>query len=172
MAKSMLEMLIGTEEAKPDATLTAIDVFEEKSQDADTAIEFGMGLSQEEIFEIATSVTPMGAIGKEKGALSFLKGLLERANLKGLLERAKSKYKFPVGYGEPTKNIPKNKTLDQQLFELKWQGKMLDKVTKEASKHLAKDQKAIDESIKRMKSLDKPKGIRQFGKFNRQKWEK
>ena len=163
MAKSMLEMLTGTEEVKPDATLKSIDVFEEKSQDADTAIEFGMGLSQEEIFEIATSVTPMGAIGKEKGALSFLKGLLDRA---------KSKYKFPVGYGEPTKNIPKNKTLDQQLFELKWQGKMLDKVTKEASKHLAKDQKAIDESIKRMKSLDKPKGIRQFGKFNRQKWEK
>ena len=41
-----------------------------------------------------------------------------------------------------------------------------DKVSKDASKYLAEDQKAIDESIKRMK------GMRQFGKFNRQKWEK
>ena len=155
--------MLSMEKANPDATLTALDVFEEKSKDADDAVEYGMGLAPEELMDIAMSVTPMGGVKAGKGAVSFLKGLLGKA---------KSKTKFPVGYGEPTKNILKNKTLDQQLFELKWQGKMLDKVTKEASKHLAKDQKAIDESIKRMKSLNEPKGIRQFGKFNRQKWEK
>ena len=136
---------------------TILDVFADKSKDADDAIEYGMGLSPEELLDIAMSVTPMGGVKAGKGAISFLKGLLGRA---------KSKAKFPVGYSDPTKNIIKKKTLDQSLFELKEKGNVLTKVSKDASKYLAEDQKAIDESIKRMK------GMRQFGKFNRQKWEK
>jgi|TARA_R110000824_G_C14684864_1_gene620706 hypothetical protein len=132
---------------------TILDVFADKSKDADDAIEYGMGLSPEELLDIAMSVTPMGGVKAGKGAISFLKGLLGRA---------KSKAKFPVGYGYPAKG----KTLDQSLFELKEKGNVLTKVSKDASKYLAEDQKAIDESIKRMK------GMRQFGKFNRQKWEK
>jgi hypothetical protein len=187
MEKSILDMLV-METAEPDATLTPLDVFGEKSKDADDAVEYGMGLSQEELLDIVMSVTPMGGVKAGKGAISFLKGLLGKA---------KSKAKFPVVYSEPTKNIIKkktfedemvellydkseaskakliknlrnmeNKTLDQQLFELKEKGKILTNLSKEAAKNVAEDQKVIDESIKRMK------GMRQFGKFNRQKWEK
>ena len=152
MANTIADML-AMETAEPDATLTPLDVFGEKSKDADDAVEYGMGLPPEEIMDIAMSATPMGGVKAGKGAISFLKGLLGRA---------KSKSKFPVGYGYPVKG----KTLDQSLFELKEKGNVLTKVSKDASKYLAEDQKAIDESIKRMK------GMRQFGKFNRQKWEK
>ena len=110
-----------------DGNKTILDVFGEKSQDADTAMEYGMGLSTEELLDIAMSVTPMGGVKAGKGAISFLKGLLGRA---------KSKAKFPVGYGEPTKNIIKKKTLDQQLFELKEKGKMLTKLSEEADKSM------------------------------------
>ena len=92
--KSITEMLSPTT-ADPDATLTALDVFEDKSKDADNAIEYGMGLSQEELLDIVMSILPMGGVAKAgKGGISFLKALLGKA---------KSKAKFPVGYGEPTK---------------------------------------------------------------------
>ena len=133
MAKTLAEMIAPTT-ADPDATLTALDVFEEKSQDADDAIEYGMGLSNEELFDIATSVTPMGSVGAGKGAISFLKGLLGRA---------KSKWKFPVGYGQPTKGMGEaEKEMLNKLFE---QGRFKEVLSK----------------------IDKPKGMRQFGKFNR-----
>ena len=173
MANTIADIL-AMETAEPDATLTPLDVFGEKSKDADDAVEYGMGLTPEELLDIAMSVTPMGGVKAGKGAISFLKGLLGKA---------KSKSKFPVGYSEPTKNIIKkktfedemvellydkseaskakliknlrnmeNKTLDQSLFELKETGNMLTKISKEADKSM--------------------KGMRQFGKFNRQKWEK
>ena len=75
MAKSIAEML-AMETAEPDATLTSLDVFEEKSKDADDAIEYGMGLSPEELLDIAMSVTPMGGVKAGKGAISFLKALI------------------------------------------------------------------------------------------------
>ena len=77
---------------------TILDVFAEKSKDADDAIEFGMGLSPEELLDLAISVTPMGRAKAGKGAISFLKGLLGKA---------KSQSKFPVGYGYPTKSVGK-----------------------------------------------------------------
>ena len=94
MAEQSIAELLAMETAEPDVTLTALDVFEGKSKDADDAIEYGMGLSQEELIDIAMSVTPVGSVKAGKGAISFLKALIGRA---------KSKYKFPVGYGEPTK---------------------------------------------------------------------
>jgi len=87
-----------------------LEVFGEKSKDADTAINYGMGLSQAELLDIAMSVTPMGGVKAGKGAISFLKGLLGRA---------KSKAKFPVGYSEPTRNIAKGKAELSEFFELK-----------------------------------------------------
>ena len=150
MAEKSISELLAPTTADPDATLTALDVFEDKSKDADDAMEYGMGLSQAELLDIVMSVLPMGGASKAgKGGISFLKGLLGKA---------KSKAKFPVGYGYPSKG----KTLDQSLFQLKEKWNLLTKVSKDASKYLAEDQKAIDESIKRMK------GIRQVGKFNRQ----
>ena len=126
MANTIADML-AMETAEPDATLTPLDVFEEKSKDADDALEYGMGLSEEELFDIAMSVTPMGSVKAGKGAISFLKGLLGRA---------KSKAKFPIGYGQSTE-----------------------------------DWMEVQKALKKMETV-KPKGMRQFGKFNRQKWEK
>ena len=127
MAKSISEML-AMETAEPDATLTSLDVFEEKSKDADDAIEYGMGISEEELLDIVMSITPMGSAKAGKGAISFLKGLLGRA---------KSKAKFPIGYGYPTKDV------------------------KELEKFFVQRKLAEME-------FKKPKGMRQFGKFNRQ----
>ena len=55
---------------------TILEVFGSKSKDADDAVEHGMGLSNEELFDIAMSVTPMGRVKAAKDAISFLKGLL------------------------------------------------------------------------------------------------
>ena len=97
-----------------------LDVFEEKSRDADDAIEYGMGLSTEELLDIAMSVTPIGGVKAGKGAISFLKGLLGRA---------KSKAKFPVGYGESTKNIAKGKAELSEFFELKKLNQALERLS-------------------------------------------
>ena len=43
-----------------------------------------MALSPEELLDIAMSVTPMGRVKAGKGAISFLKGLLERGKGKGI----------------------------------------------------------------------------------------
>ena len=129
---------------------TILDVFAEKSKDADDAIEYGMGLSPEELMDIAMSVTPMGGVKAGKGAVSFLKGLLGRA---------KSKAKFPVGYGEPTRNF----TNYLQQHEKNISG------LQKSQKNIQKLLKEYDEVYG---ALEKPKGMRQFGKFNRQKWEK
>jgi hypothetical protein len=193
MIKSISEMLtMGT--AEPDATLTPIDVFGEKSKDADDTMEYLRGLSHEEIADIAMSVTPMGSVKAGKGAISFLKGLFGKA---------KSKAKFPTGYGEPTKNVAKERAELMNYFKVKKLqdalhrvsnperfsrlGKLgLEKPYKETS-DIMELQKALSKGrpIKALtkeeyneiwKSLNKmsenPKGMRQFGKFNRQKWEK
>ena len=96
MARTLAEMIAPTT-ADPDVTLTALDVFEGKSKDADDAMEYGIGLSQEELLDIAMSLTPIsGSVKTGKAGISFLKGLLGKA---------KSKAKFPVGYGEVTKDV-------------------------------------------------------------------
>ena len=140
MAKSITEMLAPTT-VDPDATLTSLDVFEEKSKDADDAIEYGMGLSPEEILEIAMSVTPMGRAKAGKGAISFLKGLLGKAK---------------------SKNIAKPNR------------KETEKIINKLMKSLPEDEAFMREvaEYERIKGLVKPKGMRQFGKFNRKKWEK
>jgi hypothetical protein len=143
MANTIADML-AMETAEPDATLTPIDVFEEKSKDADDAVEYGMGLSQEELFDIAMSVTPMGRAKAGKGAISFLKGLLGRA---------KSKAKFPVGYGEPTKNI--SKYSDEFTSYLQQHEKNIS--------GLQKSQKNIQKLLKEYETLEKPTGMRKVG---------
>ena len=73
--KSITEMLSPTT-ADPDATLTALDVFAEKSQDADIAKEEMIKLAM----EIAIGSTPVGGSVKAgKGAASFLKELLKKS---------------------------------------------------------------------------------------------
>ena len=127
MAGRTMAQMIAPEVTESDSTLTPLDVSEEKSKDADDAIEYGMGLSQEELLDIVMSVTPMGSVKAGKGAISFLKALIGRA---------KSKRKFPVGYGQSTE-----------------------------------DWMEVQKALEKMGTV-KPKGMRQFGKFNRQKWEK
>ena len=173
MAKSIAELL-AMETAEPDATLTPLDVFEEKSKDADDAVEYGMGLSEEELLDIVMSVTPMGSVKAGKGAISFLKGLLGRA---------KSKAKFPFGYGQESvkkmhpSGYDKFSDYTNKLYQEKDLGGILTKLD-DPSKKSAIDyiyrKEAIDEWMELQKALGrmsgelKPKGIRQVGKFNRQ----
>ena len=166
--KSILDML-SMNIAKQDATKVAlepIEVFGEKSQDADIAKEEMMQIA----LDIAMGSTPVGGTIKAgKGAMSFLKGLLGRA---------KSKSKFPVGYGEPTKSmsIADRKMLDK-FFEQRKLKEVLSRIDKpeqfsKIDKTLGRTpSKGTVEWMELQKAL-KPKGMRQFGKFNRQKWEK
>ena len=139
MAEKSIAELLAPTTAEPDATLTALDVFEDKSKDADDAMEYGMGLSQAELLDIVMSVLPMGGASKAgKGGISFLKGLLGKA---------KSKAKFPVGYGEPRgMSVGDKQFIDKFMLE-RALGKM----------------ESINPSGKIF-----PKGIKQIGKFNRQ----
>ena len=127
--------------------------------------------------------TPIGGTVKAgKGALSFLKGLLGKA---------KSKTKFPVGYGEPTKlaspsiggKQPPTSTY-KLIDEMEHVGidhpERATEITQELLKRLG-SQKKVESAIENYYKLTdlaklidnaKPKGMRQFGKFNRQKWEK
>ena len=127
-------------------------------------LKFG-GLSEDELLDIVMSVTPMGSVGAGKGIMSTLKSLLGRA-----------KWKFPVGYGEPTKgmSIADRKMLDKFLEKRKlsevlsridnpggsaWTDKMLGRTPSKGTVEWMELQKAF--------YLGKPKGMRQFGKFNR-----
>ena len=139
MAKTIAELL-GMETAKQDVTLTPIEVFEEKSKDADDI------LNQEEMMKFAIDVaigsTPAGAIGKGgKGVMSFLKGLLRKPK---------------------SQNIAKPNRRETE------------KIINKLMKSLPEDEAFMREvaEYERLKGLVKPKGMRQFGKFNRKKWEK
>ena len=139
MAKTIAELL-GMETAKQDVTLTPIEVFGEKSKDADDI------LNQEEMIKFAIDVaigsTPAGAIGKGgKGVMSFLKGLLRKPK---------------------SQNIAKPNRRETE------------KIINKLMKSLPEDEAFMREvaEYERLKGLVKPKGMRQFGKFNRKKWEK
>ena len=94
MEKSIIDML-SMEESAQDATSVAldpIDVFGEKSKNADEAIDYGKGLSQSELLDIAiSSVTPMaGSIKAGKGAMSFLKGLFKKSQSQNIAKPNRS----------------------------------------------------------------------------------
>ena len=171
MAEKSISELLAPTTADPDATLTALDVFEDKSKDADDAMEYGMGLSQAELLDIVMSVTPIGGTAKAgKGAISFLKGLLGKA---------KSKAKFPVGYGEVTKDvgsaIKKPSTSTYRLIdEAEHVGLAHPERYNEISEILLKRfggntkklEKAIDDYYKNIESMKpkvSPKGMRKVG---------
>ena len=99
-------------------------------------------LNQEEMIKFAIDT----AIGSTPvGAVSKGgKGVM--SFLKNLIGKIQSKYKFPVGQGKPT-----------------------DKVVSNAMKELVENYQQ-SQSLKNLPT--KPKGMRQVGKFNRQKWEK
>jgi len=94
MEKSIIDML-SMEESAQDATSVAldpIDVFGEKSKNADEAIDYGKGLSQSELLDIAiSSATPMaGSIKAGKGAMSFLKGLFKKSQSQNIAKPNRS----------------------------------------------------------------------------------
>ena len=188
MDKSILEMLT-MEAAEPDATnvaLEPLDVFGEKSQDADTAVEYGFSLTPEEIMDIAMSVTPMGRAKAGKGAISFLKGLLGKSKSKAKPTITAKEHTDIMNYFEANKlQSALHRLSDPERFSrLAKLG--LEKPSKEVSdimelqKSLSKGRKVTALSQKEHnevwkalnKMSEKPKGMRQFGKFNRQKWEK
>ena len=135
MAKTIAELL-GMETTEQDATLNVIDVFGEKSKDADDI------LNQEEMIKFAIDVaigsTPAGAIGKGgKGVMSFLKGLLRKPK---------------------SQNIAKPNRRETE--------KIINKLMKSVEPDKAFMREVAE--YEKLKGLVKPKGIRQFGKFNRQ----
>ena len=139
MAKTIAELL-GMETAKQDVTLTPIEVFGEKSKDADDI------LNQEEMIKFAIDVaigsTPAGAIGKGgKGVMSFLKGLLRKPKSQNIAKPNRRETENIIN--KLMKSLPEDEAFMREVAE-----------------------------YERLKGLVKPKGMRQFGKFNRKKWEK
>ena len=94
-----------------------------------------------------------GSIRTGKGIMSILKNLLGKA---------KSKWKFPVGHGEPTKNVAKeySKSFTNYLEQHETSMSNL-------RKNQGNIQKLLKEYDEVYGALEKPKGMRQFGKFNR-----
>ena len=188
--ESILEELVQPKVEEPDA-LSVVGVFGEKSKAVDSwkdrITEKMSELSDEDIFDIASSVSPvMGSIKAGKGVMSFLKGLLGRAKpkttraipseqytdimnyfetkkLQNALHRLSDPEKFSrlakIGLEKPSKEISDIMKLQKGLS----QGRPVKALTK----------KEYNEAWKALNKMsEKPKGMRQFGKFNRQKWEK
>ena len=166
MARSIVELLAPTT-AEPDATLTPLDVFGEKSKDADDAMEYGMGLSQEELLDIAMSVTPMGRAKAGKGAISFLKGLFGKFKSQNIAKPNRRETEKIIN--KLMKSVEPDKAFEKSVSQYE-----TGKVMKKLMKSLEPDEAFMREvaEYERLKGLVKPKGMRQFGKFNRQKWEK
>jgi hypothetical protein len=153
MAKSILDML-SIEAANPDATLTALDVFEEKSKDADDAMEYGMGLSQEELLDIAMSVTPMGRAKAGKGAISFLKGLFGKFKSQNIAKPNRRETEKIIN--KLMKSVEPNKAFMREVAE-----------HEKNISGLQKSQKNIQKLLKEYDDvygvLEKPKGMRKVG---------
>ena len=165
MAKTIAELL-GMETAKQDVTLTPIEVFEEKSKDADDM------LNQEEMIKFAIDVaigsTPAGAIGKGgKGVMSFLKGLLRKPKSQNIAKPNRRETEKIIN--KLMKSVEPDKAFEKSVSQYE-----TGKVMKKLMKSLEPDEAFMREvaEYERLKGLAKPKGMRQFGKFNRQKWEK
>ena len=162
MAESIAEML-AMETAEPDATLTPLDVFEEKSKDADDAIEYGMGLSQEELLDIVMSVTPMGSVKAGKGAISFLKGLLGKFKSRNIAKPNRRETEKIMS--KLMKSVEPDEAFEESVSQYE-KGKVMKKLIKSVEPDEAFMGDVAE--YEKLKGLVKPKGMRQFGKFNRQ----
>ena len=128
-----------------DMDKSKLDVFGEKSKDFDD--KKGEAQSWLNSFLFGPEDIDMGyAPDLALSPLISRTGIM--ATLKKLLGKAKSKAKFPVGYGELTKRPISELGLSDEAIGLR--NLLLSPKTKEPLQ----------------------KGMRQFGKFNRQKWEK
>tara|TARA_R100001198_G_C5177295_1_gene175483 strand:- start:104 stop:691 length:588 start_codon:yes stop_codon:yes gene_type:complete len=160
-------------EAAPDNTRNeAFQVFGEKSAEGNKIQENAskmfkdMGMSEQDILNLVMGVTPMGAVGAAGKGMSALKGLGK--GLKGLVGKIKSKVKFPEGYNAPQSP---GKTSELPAFIRK----QLDKVEPNPLKQEAIKQQEIRKALDQLmqpntvvKEEGIKKGMRQFGKFNRQ----
>ena len=154
MAERTLAEMIAPTTADPDATLTALDVFEDKSKDADDAIDYGMGLSNAELLDIAMSVTPMGRAKAGKGAISFLKGLLGKAKSQNIAKP----------------NLRETEKIISKLMKSVKPDKAFMREVAEHEKNISglqKSQKNIQKLLKEYDDvygvLEKPKGMRKVG---------
>ena len=160
---TIAEMLAPTT-ADPDATLTALDVFEDKSKAADDAIEYGMGLSQEELLDIVIGTTPIGgSIKAGKGAMSFLKALLGKAKSQNIAKPNRRETEKIIN--KLMKSVEPDKAFEKSVSQYE-----TGKVMKKLIKSVEPDEAFMGDvaEYEKLKGLVKPKGIRQFGKFNRQ----
>ena len=178
MEKSILDML-SIQESVQDATSVAldpIDVFGEKSKNADEAIDYGKGLSQSELLDIAiSSVTPMaGSIKAGKGAMSFLKGLFKRSQSQNIAKPNRSEIQRIIRNLE-TNPQPTSKSPYQLIDEMENVAISFPERAMEIEKTLLnrfggdinKLEKAITDYYKNIDALKmlkpKPKGMRKVG---------
>ena len=139
---------------------TILEVFGEKSKDADDAIEYGMGLSQEELFDIVMSVTPMGSIMAgargtgTKGAISFLKGLFGKFKSQNIAKPNRRETEKIIN--KLMKSVEPDKAFMREVAE-----------HEKNISGLQKSQKNIQKLLKEYDDvygvLEKPKGMRKVG---------
>ena len=112
MANTIADML-AMETAEPDKTLTAIEVFGEKSQDADIAKEEMMKLAM----EIAIGSTPIG--GSIRGG-KVAKSILSQLNKLGrkYLDNVKSSRRFKdIADFEAYNKLSKSRIQNQKVLD-------------------------------------------------------
>jgi|TARA_Y100000034_G_C6786061_1_gene351639 hypothetical protein len=160
---------------------TILEIFGEKSKDADDMKEETQSWLNSFLFGPESGVDMGYAPDLALSPLISKQGIM--ATLKNLLGRAKSKSKFPVGYGEPTRDVAK-KELEKYFLSkdfndaiarisdptMRGYATKFPNLVPKLSKR-AEDWMEVQKALKKMETV-KPKGMRQFGKFNRQKWEK
>jgi hypothetical protein len=170
MTLKELRKKIQPTEAVPDNTRNdAFQVFGEKSVEGNKIQENALsmlkdrGLTEEDILDLVMGVSgaPSGA-----GVLKSLKGI--SGGLKGLAGKIGSKMKFPKGYGAPQSP---GKAPETPSFIKKH----LNKVEPDPFKQEAIKQQEIRNALNQLmnpntviKEEGIKKGMRQFGKFNRQ----
>tara|TARA_R100000315_G_scaffold58456_1_gene33586 strand:+ start:298 stop:1053 length:756 start_codon:yes stop_codon:yes gene_type:complete len=171
MNLKQLQKMISPKTATPDNTKNeAFQVFGEKSDEGTQLQQNALsilneaGLTEEDILNLVMG--SVGSVGSAKGVMGALKGMKSKA--KNLLETMKSKSKFPEGYGAPQSPTPP-KELPAFIR------KRLDEVEPNPFKQEAIKQEEIRNALNQLmkpNTVVRPegikKGMRQFGKFNRQ----
>ena len=157
-------------EAVPDNTRNeAFQVFGEKSVEGNNiqanALKFltDRGMNEEDILNLVMGVSGVPSGG---GIMKALKGV--GGKLKGLASKLNSKRKFPVGHGAPQspRETPKLPTFIQNKLNKAEPNPFKQEAIKQQEIRKALNQLMQPNTVIKEEGIKK--GMRQFGKFNRQ----
>ena len=166
-----IQEMIQPKASVPDNTKQqAFEVFNDKSQEGDTIKNNALislknlGMTEEDILGIAMG--SVGGAGKLKGVMGALKGI--GGGLKGLAGKIGSKAKFPKGYGAPQspRETPKLPTFIQNKLNKAEPNPFKQEAIKQQEIRKALNQLMQPNTVIKEEGIKK--GMRQFGKFNRQ----